>query len=44
MPFVLLFTDAQLNQTLDNCHTVAVGLLAGWFAYLLLTKNNNAKR
>lgn len=35
---MLAFTDADLNAFLDNAHTVACALLAGWIAYRLLSR------
>lgn len=46
MKALLLFaepSDAQLECFLDNAHTLACAVMAGWLAYYLLTKHRNTR-
>jgi hypothetical protein len=36
-------TDAQLDCFLDNTHTLACAVMAGWVAYYLLTKHRQTR-
>lgn len=36
-------SDARLECFLDNAHTLACAVMAGWLAYYLLTKHRNTR-